>query len=72
MEKAWAVITAQARAMTREGWTDFSMSRTVEQDIETKNIRLTGETAMWRRRLGVTSVGGTIAATAVLGSLMLT
>ena len=66
------MITAQARAITREGWTDFSMSRTIEQEIETKNIRLTGEAATWRRRFVVASVGATVAATAVLGSLMLT
>jgi hypothetical protein len=66
------VFTAQARAMTREGWTDFSMSRTIEHDIETRNFRLAGEGATWRRRCGVASVGATFAATAVLGSLMLT
>jgi len=66
------VITVQARAITREGWTDFSMSRTIEQEIETKNIRLTGTAATWRRRFVVASVGATVAATAVLGSLMLT
>jgi hypothetical protein len=58
--------------MTREGWTDFPMSRTVEQNIDSKNFRLTGDGATWRRRLGVASVGATVAATAVLGSLMLT
>ena len=58
--------------MTREGWTDFSMSRTDEQNIETTTIRLTGEVATWRRRLGVASVGATVAATAILGSLILT
>jgi hypothetical protein len=58
--------------MTHEGWTDFSMSRTLEHDIETRNFRLAGEGATWRRRCGVASVGATFAATAVLGSLMLT
>jgi hypothetical protein len=72
MEKTWAVITAQARAMTRESWTDFSMSRTAEQDSETKDFRFTGEGATWRRRLGVVSVGGAVAATAILGSVILT
>jgi len=66
------VITVQARAMTREGWTDFPMSRTDEQNGETTNIRLTGEVATWRRRIGVASVGATVAATAILGSLILT
>jgi hypothetical protein len=48
------------------------MSRTVEQAIETKNIRLTGEATTWRRRFGIASVGATVAATAAFGSLMLT
>ena len=73
MEKTWAVTTAQARAMTREGWTDFPMHRTVEQDIETRNIRLRAEGRTWGRRVGVASMmGATVAATAILGSLMLT
>jgi len=56
----------------REGWTDFSMSSTAEQDSETTNTRLIGEAARWRRRFGVVSVGATVATTAILGSLMFT
>jgi hypothetical protein len=48
------------------------MSRTVEQNIETQNNRHIGEVATWRRRFVVASLGATVAATAVLGSLMLT
>ena len=51
MEKTWAVDTAQARAMTREGWTDFSMSMTVEQVIKAKNIQIRGDAATWHRYL---------------------
>lgn len=72
MKKTWAVITVQARAMTRESWTEFSMSRTVEQRIQTQSIPLTGGGATWRRRFLVVSVGATVAATAILGSLILT
>jgi hypothetical protein len=72
MEKTWAVDTAQARAMTREGWTDFSMTMTVEQVIKAKNIQIRGDAATWHRRFAVASVGATVAAAAILGSLILT
>jgi len=72
MEKTWAVDTAQARAMTREGWTDSSMSMTVEQVIKAKNIQIRGDAATWHRRFAVASVGATVAAAAILGSLILT
>jgi hypothetical protein len=48
------------------------MNRTVEQNIETKNIRHRAEGRTWGRRFGVVSMGATVAATAILGSLMLT
>ena len=48
------------------------MSRTADRSNQSAHTRRTGEAPPWRRRIRVASVGATVGAIAVMGSLMLT